>query len=188
MLKMLCGAALLAASGPASAPMQWIQYPTVHQVSCMEGSGTAFRVGKTHFLSVAHVTALHFCTVEGKPIAVTNQDGDHDFSELEVPLPRGGGLPISCEGFVPGQWYWSSGFANAAPFQTNIALYATFLKDRDGKRVLIGESAVIPGMSGGPVMDSAGRVVGTVNAFVRGSTISLSRELKDTAVCRENIA
>ena len=190
MFKLLFGAVLVTAAAPAvaPAPMQFVQYPLVHQVSCKEGKGTAFRVGREHFLSVAHVTALHDCKVEGEPITVTNQDSDRDFSELDVPLPRDGGMAINCEGFIPGHWYWSAGFAYGAPFQTDLALYATYAKDGTGKRVLIGDYAVIPGMSGGPVMDAQGRVVGTVNAYFPGTGISLSRELKDTAVCKGNIA
>jgi S1-C subfamily serine protease len=57
-----------------------------------------------------------------------------------------------------------------------------------GKRVLIGEYNYIPGMSGGPVLDELGQVVGTVNAYIPGTPISLSREMRDTSVCGHGIA
>ena len=164
------------------------QYPLIHQVSCREGSGTAFRVGPRHFYSVAHVTALHQCKVDGKPIKVTEQDGLHDFSQFDVDLPARKHLGINCTGFIPGHWYWSVGYAFGAPFQTSIALYATAARDGNGRRVLLGQHTVIPGMSGGPIFDEVGRVVGLVNAYIPGSPISLSRELRDTDACGADIA
>jgi hypothetical protein len=173
---------------PEQDPITFIQYPLVHQVICLEGKGTAFRVGPRHFLSVAHVTGLHGCSVDGQPIAVTEQDKGRDFSQFDADLPSERKLEINCTGFVPGQWYWAAGYAEGAPFQTELAVYATFAKDPSGKRVLIGPRAVIPGMSGGPIFDASGKVVGTVNAYYAGTGISLSRELKDTSACGGNIA
>jgi hypothetical protein len=179
---------------PASAveeqsPMVFMNYPMVHRVDCLEGTGTAFRVGANHWLSVAHVTRLHACTIDNQPITVTEQDGGNDFSRLDTPMTVNfNGFRINCGGFKPGQWYWAIGYAKGLPFQTAIAVYATFAKWTDGRRILIGPYAFIPGMSGGPVLDITGAVVGTVNAFVPGTGISISRELKDTSVCGANIA
>lgn len=38
-------------------------------------------------------------------------------------------------------------------------------------------------MSGGPVFNSAGRVVGVVNGYNKGAPLSYSQALKDTALC-----
>ena len=165
-----------------------IQYPLVRKVSCKEGSGTAFRIGRNHWISVAHVTALHDCEVAGGPITVTDQDGKNDFSTFDTPSITSNGFKVNCGGFIPGQYYYAVGHALGLPFHTVITVYATYARWPDGKRVLIGPYDFIPGMSGGPVLNSAGEVVGTVNAFVRGEPISLSRELKDTAICGANIA
>jgi S1-C subfamily serine protease len=40
---------------------------------------------------------------------------------------------------------------------------------------------VIPGMSGGPVIDQTGAVVGTTNAYMPDTGISFSRDLRDTS-------
>jgi hypothetical protein len=80
-------------------------------------------------------------------------------------------MKISCAGFIPGHWYYSIGFPWGGPVQVAIPVYATYAKAADGKRVLIGEDAVIPGMSGGPVMDRPGPLSGqpTPTCRTRGS-------------------
>jgi hypothetical protein len=186
MLKPLLAASLALAPSPAS--ITFVHYPLVHRVDCLEGRGTAFRVGGPHWLSVAHVTALHACSIDGYPIKVTEQNGERDFARLDTASTAPNGFKISCRGFVPGHWYWSVGYANGGPIQYAIPLYATYAKAPDGKRVLIGEDAVIPGMSGGPVMNAAGEVVGLVNAYLPGTGISFSRDLRDTAACGADIA
>jgi hypothetical protein len=178
----------LAAPQPVYSPISFVQYPMVHRVDCAEGRGTAFRAGANHWISVAHVTAMHDCRIDGAPVTVTEQDGVNDFSRLDTATGAPNGFRINCHGFVPGQWYWSVGFAGGAPWQTALAVYATYAKAPDGKRVLIGPNDFIPGMSGGPVLNEAGEVVGTVNAYVPGTPISLSRELKDTSACGADIA
>lgn len=190
-VKPLLAAALLLAPIPAAeeqSPIVFMDYPLVHRVDCAEGSGTAFRVGANHWLSVAHVTRLHACEIGGQPIAVTEQDSTNDFSRLDTPNGVPNGFRVNCGGYVPGHWYWAIGYAKGLPFQTAIVVYATFAKWADGRRILVGPYAFIPGMSGGPVLDITGAVVGTVNAYIPGTGISISRELKDTSVCGANIA
>lgn len=187
MIVKVAGAALLAlapvSAAEQQAPLVFLQYPMVHKVDCLEGSGTAFRVGKNHWLSVAHVTGMRMCTIDGEPITVTEQDGVNDFSRLDTPS-EGNGFRINCGGFIPGHWFWAVGHARGYPFHTAMAVYATYAKTFDGRRVLIGPYNFIPGMSGGPVMDETGAVVGTVNAYLPGTPISISRELRDTSVCK----
>jgi hypothetical protein len=188
-------AALIALSLLAPLPIEdhaphiaFIKYPLVHKVQCHEGSGTAFRIGGNHWLSVAHVTSMHDCQIDGDPITVVEQDGQNDFARLDTSRGVPNGFPINCHGFIPGQWYWAVGHANGYSFHTEIAVYATFARWGDGRRILIGPRDFIPGMSGGPVLNAAGEVVGVINAYVPGTPISISRELKDTSVCGANIA
>jgi hypothetical protein len=178
----------LVSASPEQSQLAFPNYPQVKRVDCDEGRGTAWRLDGPHWASVAHVTALHDCEIDGLPISVTEQDGGHDFARIDVGNSRLNGLKIDCHGFIAGEWYWSVGFAQGLPFQTAVAVYATYAKAADGKRVLLGQYNFIPGMSGGPVMDAQGNVVGVVNAFIPGTPISLSRELRQTSLCGADIA
>jgi hypothetical protein len=161
------------------------QYPLVKLVVCDKGRGTAFRIGPRRFLSVAHVTSNEGCTIEGQPITVIENDGARDFSIIEAGLPKGGAEQIDCRGFVKSKWYWSVGYAWGLPYQTTVALYSTAFTDDAGKQIFIGKHTVIPGMSGGKVVDpETGAVVGVINSYHPLFGLSFSRALKDTSVCR----
>jgi hypothetical protein len=84
MLKPLLAASIAFAPAHDASSIVFVNYPLVHRVDCLEGRGTAFRVGGSHWLSVAHVTALHACSIDGQPITVTEQDGAHDFARLDA--------------------------------------------------------------------------------------------------------
>jgi hypothetical protein len=193
-VKALLALALASASvpvAPATAPVitydeqrLGLQYPLVSQVICDKGKGTAFRIGGNRFLSVAHVTIHSGCAIDGHPIKVIENDTKLDFSIIEAGPKRIGGFKINCGGFQTSQWYWSNGFALGLSYQTTVALYSTAYDDNTGKRIFIGRHMVIPGMSGGPVLNPAGEVVGLVNAYHPLFGLSFSRALKDTSVCK----
>ena len=160
-----------------------VHYPDVHMVDCGRGFGTAFRTGD-QFLSVAHVTGMTECKVDGQPITITEQDGMRDFSRFEADLPPSRGMKISCEGFHAGEFYWAAGHAGGLKIQTGVLLYATYAKSPTGLHVLLGNHTVIPGMSGGPVLNRKGEVVGVVNAYNPDANMSFSRSLRDTSICQ----
>lgn len=160
-------------------------YPLVHQVSCDEGSGTAFRIGPTRFATAAHVAKLSHCTIDGHTASATELDTANDFAILESGPPKLGAMKVSCEGFHTGEWYWSNGYALGLPYQTSVAINASFyINQRSGLRIFTGDHTVIPGMSGGPVMNADGEVVGITNAYNSALGLSFSRALKDTSLCK----
>lgn len=180
---LLAAAALVAAPVPASAPdALFVNISAVHQVVCIEGKGTAFEAGG-HMISVSHVTSLHGCFIEGKPVVPT-PEGELDFSTIDLPAK---GFRINCGGFKDSEVYWAIGFAHGLPIQRMIMLTGTGLHDGgNGEALLIGYPTVIPGMSGGVILNSRAEAVGTVNMYSQTFPLSLSRELKDTSVCSKS--
>jgi hypothetical protein len=176
-------AALVAVSSPlASEPERptayFVNIGYVEQVWCTHSAGTAFIAGG-HKISVAHVTNEEGCRIGNRPIVAHREK--NDFSTIEQILPVEG-LKINCDGFKEGEQYWAIGYAQAFPVQRAIPLTGTGEMDH-GEALLIGYPTVIPGMSGGPILDSQGRVVGTINMYSTAYPLSWSVQLKDTSVC-----
>lgn len=178
-LKFLLAAALVAAPVPASSDGVFVHLTAVHQVICAEGRGTAFEAGG-HMVSVQHVTELHNCLIDADPVTAT-PEGGLDFSTIALPAH---GFRINCEGFKQNEYYWAIGYAEGLPVQRMILLQGTGEYAANGMAALLGYPTVIPGMSGGPVFNMAGEVVGTINMYSTVYPISLSRELKDTSLCQ----
>jgi hypothetical protein len=185
----LAGAIALALCSPAlvsSSPApDYTHRPLVHQVICSLGKGSAFRVGPTKFLSVSHVTNLGGCTIDGVAFKATADPG-LDFAVIEVPaqLRRGGGFKINCDGFKPGEWVYATGYAYGRPWQQTVTLRVT-PQTIGGLQLLWGSPTVIPGMSGGVVMNARGEAVGTINRYSPWAPASLSQPLSETSVCRQ---
>jgi hypothetical protein len=158
-------------------------YPQIHQVSCDLGKGSAVRIGDDTYVTAAHVSKLSGCSIDGEPLQVVNQSGELDFTILHSNA-HGRGLKINCGGFVPGDFYYATGFAHGWPIQTTILLRATAFKGWHGFTILYGPQTVIPGQSGGAVMNAAGELVGIVNAYNSALGLSFSRPLSETVLCQ----
>jgi hypothetical protein len=169
-----------------------IQPGSIVQVLCFTKdsiySGTAFRVGPDGLgLSVNHVTSVGgSCWVAGKPLNLAYKSPKLDFSEIE--MDDGPYLQIDCGGFVKGRNYLAIGFARGVSPATTVELTGTGATDpSNGQSILTGMVPVIPGQSGGPVIDEeTGRVVGTVNAENFEEGLSWSVPLSSTPVCGKN--
>jgi len=166
----------------ATVPATTVDYSPVVQVKCDQGSGTAFRVGYHRFLSVAHVAHLSNCQIDGHRVK-TWTDDRNDFAILEADVSTKARFAIDCEGFKVGTYVFAIGYAGGRPWQTMTQGFVTYRTWIDGKRAILGTPAFIPGMSGGPVLNQRGEVVGLVNAYLNGFPISLSRDIKDTGLC-----
>ena len=192
-------AALLALSllipapvAPANvSPMVVISPAAVVQVICFSkdyiSAGTAFRIGGDGLtLSVNHVTGSGQCYINGKPLNLSYKSPSLDFSE--VLTGEGPYLQIDCGGFVKGHRYLSLGYARGEKDLVSVELEGTgqFL---DGYAILVGMVPIIPGMSGGPILDlDTGKVVGLNNRENFEAGLSWSQELKSTPLCKRNIA
>lgn len=174
-------ALLLAPSSLASSEKElFTNTPAVMQVFCALGSGTAF-VAEGHILSVAHVTeGAGPCGIDAMPVT-GHQDGHLDFVTIDGDAT--GGFKINCDGYSEGQTYFAIGYAEGLPKQRVIALMGTGQRADNGEAILYGDPTVIPGMSGGPIINVKGEVVGTVNMYSTVEPLSLSVPLSDTKLC-----
>jgi hypothetical protein len=169
---------------PAPAATWLVPPKAVVQVICpMPGgwsAGTAFRVGK-YLLTVNHVTKPGTCEIGGVPVKVLYASPTKDFAILAG--DEGPFIPVDCGGFVQGKKYLAIGYARGLPFQTKVELVATGQKSGQFS-ILRGVITVIPGQSGGPIVDAdTGRVVGTVNVYNFEQGWSGSVALADTPIC-----
>jgi hypothetical protein len=149
-------------------------------------SGTAFRVGG-YLLSVNHVTTGPAkCFIGKDPIKIAYASPKADFSMLEG--DSGPFLQVDCGGFIKGRKYVALGYARGLSQITPVELTGTG-EVQGGLSVLVGMFSVIPGQSGGPVIDEqTGKVVGTVNVENYEEGMSGSVALQGTPVCKGRIA
>lgn len=166
-------------------------HPSVVQVICDQGRGSAFRWRGNAAITVKHVTSLSNCTIGGRPFTVALDNPEQDFSIIRMP-EASPGIPVNCDGFQSGERYWAVGFAQGKPYQRLVTVMASDAATKvygvRGLSVLHGAEYFIPGMSGGPVLNSRGEAVGVVNGYNPFLSISYSQPLRDTAVCQGSAA
>ena len=185
--KLLLAATLALAPAPV-APSQYetrvdgnySNIPAVKQVWCTGTAGTAV-VAEGRLISVAHVTDGAGCRVDGQLIHAV-QDKGLDFSVIDN-IAVGLGFKINCEGFKEGEYYHAVGYANGLPFQRVLTLMGTGQNAGNGMAILWGWPNLIPGMSGGVMLNSRAEAVGMNNMYTPFHPISLSVALKDTSLC-----
>jgi hypothetical protein len=176
--------------GASDAPVLTTSHPYVHQVICAGARGTAFQINSNTALTAAHVSSIGGCKINGMPVEVVETDPSGDFAILRYHwFPRSRGLRLSCEGYRNGQVYVGIGFAKGLPIQRALAgQYLTTLpKAKLEWATLFTPVPFIPGMSGGPVFNGRGEVVGVVNAYSPFFPLSFSRSLSDTSLCSRKV-
>lgn len=192
-------ALMLAVSSPAAAPAPlpvntnpspyFLHLNLVPLVSCQGGSGSAFVVDTDTLVTANHVIESGSCTVWGSPVEVLFQDRELDYAVIRVTVAFPGRFVIDCAGYQSGNRYYAAGWAGGADLVmqkldgTDGRMSLTRSKvPWQGQALLRGSS--FAGMSGGPIVDERGFVVGIVNGIMGGGRpLSISRELKDTYLC-----
>lgn len=153
------------------------------RLECVAGTGSGFRVSGDRYISAEHVTASG-CTLAGHPMRVIYIAPGMDFTVISTTRGETAEFEIDCEGFKRGRTYLGLGWAlGRSPVAMPLTATGSRYRgpDFDGLHVLNGRS--YPGQSGGPVIDAeTRRVVGIVNAG--DGRMTLSRQFKDTALCR----
>lgn len=169
----------LGLSGPAEAKVVVDPRPVV-QVICEDRKGTAVAIDHDTYISVVHVTEAKGCQINGVPIEVLHTDAK-DFSILKGPRTEVKAR-YSCRGFKPDAEYIAVGYGGGWPTLMYQPLRASGFKVV-GQPYQMFTGEVIPGMSGGPVYDRRGRVVGIVNMRWPARSLPLS----ETNLCKKGL-
>jgi hypothetical protein len=175
------------------------RYEGIRLVYCEDDEGNAWwgtmvHYSKDRYLSVSHVASNGLC-YDAKtmvPLKVTLNDGLNDFAIFQSPIPLDNKiLKISCDSFKINQTYYSIGWAEG---QYLIKMPLKAMNKYTNKRFTVDEKPalhfrllqgkIIPGMSGGPMIDENWVIHGMNNAVWDDINTSYSRELADTAVCK----
>ena len=150
---------------------------------CGGRSGTVWRVQGDRYITAHHVSRSDTCSLDGRPIRTIQSDTFNDFAILSSNRGEGRVYEIDCGGFHEGEVYRGIGWAQGRLLLA-VPLMGTGLRSTEpgfaGLTVLRG--AVIGGMSGGPVLNMEGKVVGILNAS--NGYMTLSRPLSETSLCR----
>jgi S1-C subfamily serine protease len=170
----------------------------IRKITCDRGWGTGVVISEDTMMTADHViagqTGCHDDET-GETFEVVYKNASQDFAILRYTKTKHKHwLKVSCDGFTDTGTYYALGYAGVGTGDLSMfRLRATNevapegSKDQrsgtdfTGTRVLDG--TVIPGMSGGPIVDIRGRVVGINNATANNFRMALSREVKTTLLC-----
>jgi S1-C subfamily serine protease len=158
--------------------------------------GTAFYLGEGKFGAATHVIEDAATCYEAQslmPLIPIHTDAASDFTLLklvmEEPYPAGG-FTVNCNGYEFGRTYLTMGYALGRVLVINSLYHLGAYTDnkyiveglpRPGMATL--EGLMIVGMSGGPIVNLAGEVVGINNVTGSYGTKAYSYELRNTVLC-----
>jgi V8-like Glu-specific endopeptidase len=199
MLALLLGMSSLIPLPAATPSPYFLDASTVAMIECGDYSGSAFYIGDGKFITAKHMVrntdkkgwpAMR-CTIDKKTVRVIELGkGGIDYAIVSGPIYRPYRAIISCRGFVEGDPYYATGYAEGNPWvvtQRFIASSAHVIMGNIGNYNTILRGSDVAGQSGGPVTDNDGLVVGIVSQGEdTGKTESYILALADTDICKNN--
>lgn len=207
MFALLAAASVLTLDTPSSPSPYFLDQSTVMQVVCpiekdgMKGSwtGSAFYIGNGRFVTARHVIRdeddpakplLTTCTIKDQPVTILDVGkGSVDYAMIQAAVWLPYRAILSCNGVKQGRSYYATGYAMGNPWQVTTRLIGSGSKvyspgPGNNEESLRGRA--VQGMSGGPVGDDDGVIVGIMSAgadYGIPETIILS--LADTPLCKK---
>lgn len=167
----------------------FIPLDLVRQLKCygtdggVTGSGTY--IDGDLILSAYHVVSDRKCKVDGAAVETVYVNKAQDIAVVKTPYVAPSFITISCAKPKAGDEAFAVGFANGEAFvvqrYTATGTYRRGGKPFGGLAVFKGTS--FHGMSGGPVLDSKGQIIATLNAG-NDSGVMLGRLMGETYLCR----
>lgn len=181
-------------------PTIFLNFSLIRHVTCLDADklehyGTGFMIKRGVMVTAAHVMgAVCWDTVTRQPITPLAVDEKNDFAlaTVELPYPREMKfMRYSCSGTTKDVRYESIGYPDGGP----LAMTHVIAKDEKtpegytltGGRVAAGlrgfNGDIIPGMSGGPIVDEDGVAV-AINSATNHAGYGMGREIRDSILCR----
>ena len=166
----------------SAAPVPVMPDARIRLVSCGSSRGTAWQATPDTMVTALHVAAGGPCSIGGVAVALIWSDPARDLAALRSP---GRPIAIACGGVASRADYHGIGYA-LGRYRMESRLVATGgLYDGGSIASLKGAAlfrgGAIPGMSGGPMLDKAGRAVAIVNAGNPGGNLTIGRTLRESS-------
>ena len=181
-------------------PEPWLDLQAIRHLTCGDFVGTGEIIKPNLVLTAAHVVQDRNTCIDTATGALGNiviRDNTLDLALLQFPsdvLPQRI-VHISCQGFKNGEVYYSLGWMLGKEFViekmigTGIIIHSiTTFSGGNFTNLYMLNGTLIPGMSGGPILDSEGEMVGTNqttdwNGVDNMGHYAGSRQLSDSFLC-----
>jgi hypothetical protein len=178
--------AFAALTSAAPSPVEKVPYSSIKLIRCGRASGTLFQVAPGVLMTAAHVTRNGPCSVDDVPLEIMLEDNALDYALLRGTV--GQPMTLLCKEMKRGRTFYGIGYAGGR-YRMDSRLFAQSrtkanVEGTSYSGMMRFGGGVIPGMSGGPVIDGEGRVVAIVNASNAELSTALGRSVKDTILCR----
>jgi hypothetical protein len=202
-INLIASFGLVASNVPSQAPvLSNPHYKGIRLVLCADWltgdmwAGTMVHIGNRRYMSADHVAAIGaicFDKETGVQMKTVYNDVSNDFALLDAPRNLDNVIfKFSCKPMITGQTYYSIGWAKGTTLR-NIPIKPTWrytdwnftIEDKVSYHMRELKGIIIPGMSGGPIVDKNWIIYGINNATDEDMKLSWTRQIADTGLCNK---